>query len=74
MRTSLSTFGLSPYYADNKLSFHERKCERTEYFFKHVFRNKLIECGACSGYCYYCGNKCSFCHGNGVQRERYHYW
>ncbi|WP_318441574.1 hypothetical protein [Photobacterium leiognathi] len=74
MNNPNSTFGLQPYNPDNSLPFHERKRLRTEYYFKYVYRNKLIECIACSGYSYYCGEPCGICSGKGVQRQNHHYW
>lgn len=57
--------------------FHERKAERTERYFKYVYKNKLIKCSACDGSGWYdncrpngdnipCGN----CLGSGRERQR----
>lgn len=58
------------------MTFHERKAQRTEYFFKHVYKKKLIICTACNGSGWYdnCdedGNSipCGGCDGQGKVRE-----
>ncbi|AUR87547.1 heat shock protein DnaJ [Vibrio phage 1.101.O._10N.261.45.C6] len=70
----MSTKFIKPFYFIGKGTFHERKTERTEHYFRYEYKNKLITCTACSGYRYYCGNPCGFCEGTGKQRENEHYW
>jgi len=51
--------------------YRKRKQERKEHYEKHVYKNKLVTCTACSGYCYYRGGNCGACDGTGKERERY---
>lgn len=54
-------------------SFHERKRQRTEHYFKWVHKNKLETCTACNGSGYYDHNgspDCGCCDGTGKTRER----
>ena len=52
------------------MNFEQRKQERRDYFYKWKYKNKLIECTACSGYRYYCGRPCGACNGTGKHRQR----
>ncbi len=58
------------------MTWRERKDERTEHFFKYIYKNKLEVCGACNGSGYYdnCIDgvipKCGCCNGTGKTRER----
>ncbi len=64
----------------NDYDFHERKKERTKYYFKYIHGWKLITCTACSGSGYYDHNdnpKCGCCEGTGKERvspEYYKQW
>lgn len=58
-------------------TFKERKDKRTKYFFDYVYKNKLVECTACSGSGWYdsCDSKgrsiqCGGCDGLGRNRQR----
>ena len=55
----------------------ERKKERTEHFFKYIYKNKLKTCTACNGSGYYDTMlrdgtipQCGCCNGTGKMRER----
>jgi DnaJ-class molecular chaperone len=56
--------------------YQKRKKERTERFFKTIYKKKLITCTACNGSGYYDTTirgkipKCSSCNGTGKERER----
>lgn len=55
--------------------YHKRKIERTENFFKNIYKKKLVDCTACNGSGYYDTTirgevpKCSSCNGTGKERE-----
>lgn len=55
--------------------YRERKRLRTEWFFKYIFKKKLVPCTACNGSGYYDNTvngrtpKCSSCNGTGKERE-----
>jgi DnaJ-class molecular chaperone len=55
--------------------YRERKRKRTEWFFKYIFKKKLVTCTACNGSGYYDNTvngrtpKCSSCDGTGKERE-----
>lgn len=66
----MSTFELPKHYGDFNLSFRERKKKRTKFYIERIYKNKLIECTACSGYKYWCGYACGNCEGTGKQRQR----
>ncbi|EPQ2994515.1 hypothetical protein NRQ84_002136 [Acinetobacter baumannii] len=57
--------------------FKTRKAARTEHYFKHVYRNKLVPCTACNGSGWYDSCRpngdsipCGSCEGTGKERER----
>lgn len=53
--------------------YQKRKRERTEHYFKHVYKNKLVTCTACNGSGHYDHNgspKCAWCDGTGKERQR----
>lgn len=57
--------------------YFERKQKRTEWFFKYVYKNKLVTCTACNGSGYYDNTdqhgrtpECSSCEGTGKTKER----
>ena len=66
---NMAVFQLPHCYPDSG-TFAERKAQRTEFFQKYLYQNKLKECTACSGYSYYCGHPCGSCEGTGKERER----
>ncbi|QZI93155.1 hypothetical protein SIPHO049v1_p0030 [Vibrio phage PS14A.1] len=71
--TVLSAYGLRKYYPNYHDTFAERKAERTEHYFRHIFKNKMEVCTACSGSGYYDHNgspDCGACDGKGKVRER----
>jgi DnaJ-class molecular chaperone len=52
-------------------TFAQRKLQRTEYYFRFVYRWKPIKCGACNGSGHYdnCDSPaCSCCDGSGKER------
>lgn len=55
--------------------YFERKRHRTEWFFKYIYKKKLLTCIACNGSGYYDNTingvtpKCSCCEGTGKERE-----
>lgn len=52
------------------MNFQERKKERTEHYFKNVFKRKMVECGACAGSGYYDNTgspRCWVCNGSGKE-------
>lgn len=54
-------------------SFHQRKKERTEYFYRFIFGWKLYDCTACNGSGYYDDDgspPCGSCEGTGKERKR----
>lgn len=65
----MSTFGIYKMF-NPQGTFHERKKERTEHYYKWEYKNRLVECTACSGYRYYCGGACGCCEGTGKQRQK----
>ena len=69
-RGDMSTFQLPKHFSSMGNTFHERKKERTEFYIKYIYKNKLKQCTACSGYAYYCGHACGSCNGTGKERER----
>ena len=53
--------------------YRKRKQERTEYYQKYKYKNKLKTCTACNGSGYYDHNgspPCGACDGTGKERER----
>jgi DnaJ-class molecular chaperone len=56
------------------MTFHERKQERTERYFRYVFGWKQRKCHACNGSGYYDSHangktpKCGACSGTGKER------
>jgi len=58
------------------MDFRERKAARTEYYFKYIYKKKLVTCTACNGSGYYDNTdrygrtpRCSSCEGTGKERE-----
>ena len=54
------------------MNFHERKKQRTEYYLRHVYKHKLVDCTACNGSGYYDHNgspECGACDGTGKERK-----
>jgi len=58
-------------------TFQERKAKRTQYFYDHVYKNKLVVCSACSGSGWYDSCRpngdsipCGGCDGKGKERQR----
>ena len=54
------------------MSWLKDKIERTEHFFRNVYKNKLETCSACSGSGYYDTTDspaCGACGGTGKERE-----
>ncbi len=54
----------------NKVSFHERKKDRTENYIRFVYGWKLRKCIACAGSGYYDNDgspKCAGCDGTGKE-------
>ena len=58
------------------MDFKERKAARTEYYFKYIYKKKLVTCTACNGSGYYDNTdrygrtpRCSSCEGTGKERE-----
>lgn len=55
----------------NDYDFHVRKKERTEYYYRFIYRWKLVKCIACNGSGYYDDTgspPCSSCDGIGKCR------
>jgi DnaJ-class molecular chaperone len=58
------------------MDFRERKAARTEYYFKYIYKWKLVTCTACNGSGYYDTTRhgrtprCSSCEGTGKEREK----
>lgn len=53
--------------------YHKRKQERTKRYYANQYKNKLVECIACSGSGIYDHNgspPCDACDGTGKVRER----
>lgn len=66
----MSTYDIPKFFGSSSDSFKERKLKRTEFYFDRVYKNKLVQCTACSGYRYYCGHACGCCDGTGKMRQR----
>jgi len=55
--------------------YFERKRQRTEWFFKYLYKKKMVTCTACNGSGYYDNTvygrtpKCSSCDGTGKERQ-----
>ena len=50
------------------MTWEERKKARTDYYYRFVYKRKLVNCSSCSGSGYYDHNgspRCSSCDGTG---------
>ena len=59
------------------VTFHQRKVERTAWYFKYIYKNKLVKCTACDGSGKYDTMdkkgrtpNCGCCNGTGKDWER----